>query len=625
MRKRRWGCLVVLVALVLCVAVVLSGALRPEPAPEDLRQRARAAPALDSAVHYTVGGVVVDGDRHGVPGVPVEVFTTDHSARWETLTGPDGRFAVRGVAGLIEVRPMVPTVPVSKVLWIPKTNLRFLLAEHCGMEVGVVAEDQGVSGATVRLRVGGEAELEAETDEEGRVVWESVPCGEGTLEVHADGYLSNTAPLHTAEGHAWIHLLARDHGFVRVHGWVEAGGQPVDRVELGVLPVRGSIEGHSGADGAYSLFVPGPGPYVLYAEHHEHQHELDSIIVPPGVAEWAHDVELEPIRKVKVYCAGMPDDGCYDLPLVMCTEPWAPASFPCVEEGGVMTCRCPLGEAAVRGGGQSVLIGPDEDEAWLDLRAPGGIRGTVHVDGEPSGCTLEVVRWSLELAGGGGLRTHACGPDGSFVVPSLQEGSWRVVVRAEGLETAVGPVDVSDEVVDVGTVDLTGGAMLAGRVVWEEDDEPVVGVGVAAVELAALTSGEAPPVGTAVTDEHGAFAIFGLEPGRYEVLLPRDPGSAQVVELDDEDAFVELVREGGSGLRLARDDEDRLVVAEGDAEGWLQAGDRIERVEVAGVDLLPMLPRYGDDVGETILGMVGWPGLVVEVDREGKAVVIGEE
>jgi hypothetical protein len=149
--------------------------------------------------------------------------------------------------------------------------------------------------------------------------------------------------------------------------------------------------------------------------------------------------------------------------------------------------------------------------------------------------------------------------------------------------------------------------------------------GVAAVELDALAGGEAPPVGTAVTDDDGSFAIFGLEPGRYEVLLPRDPGSSQVVELDDEDVFVELVREGGSGLRLARDEEDRLVVAEGDAEGWLEAGDRIERVEVAGVDLLPMLPRYGDDVGETILGMVGWPGLVVEVVREGEVVVIGEE
>lgn len=625
MRRRRWGCLLVLVALLVGAVILLSGALRPEPAPEDLRARWESAPTPDPGVLYTVGGIVVDADRQGVPGIPVEVFPTDRSTRWETVTGEDGRFAVKGVSGLIVVKPTVPTVPVSKTLWIPKTNLRFLLAEHCGLRVRGEADDQGVPGATVQLRVVGEAVLEAETDEEGWVVWASVPCGEGTLKVHADGHLSNTAPLHTAEGHAWIYLLPRDSGLVRVFGRVGSDGRPVGRTELGVVPVEGSIEGHSGPDGAYSLFVPGPGPYVLYAEHHEHQHELDSILVPPGVEEWEHDVELEPIRKVKVYCAGLPDDGCYDLPLVMCTEPWAPGSFPCFEQGGVMTCRCPVGEAAVRGGGQSVLIGPDEDEAWLDLRAPGGITGTVHVDGEPSGCTLEVVRWSLELAGGGGLRTHACAPDGSFLVPSLQEGSWRVVVRAEGLESAVGPVAVADEVVDVGTVDLTGGAMLAGRVVWEADEAPVAGVGVAAVELEALADGEAPPVGTAITDNDGAFAIFGLEPGRYEVLLPRDPGSAQVVELDDEDVFIELVREGGSGLRLSRDDQDRIVVAQADDDGWLQAGDRIERLEVAGVDLLPMLPRYGDAVGESILGMVGWPGLVVEVDREGEAVVFGEE
>ena len=46
------------------------------------------------------------------------------------------------------------------------------------------------------------------------------------------------------------------------------------------------------------------------------------------VNEWQHDIELEPIRKVKVFCAGMPDDGCHDLPLVMCTAPWAPVSRP---------------------------------------------------------------------------------------------------------------------------------------------------------------------------------------------------------------------------------------------------------------------------------------------------------
>ena len=217
------------------------------------------------------------------------------------------------------------------------------------------------------------------------------------------------------------------------------------------------------------------------------------------------------------------------------------------------------------------------------------------------------------------------GSDGSFFIPSLQEGRWRVVVRAEGLETAVGPVLIEDAVVDVGVVDLTGGTMLAGRVLWAEDETPVAETTVAAVELGSLTDGAAPPVGTATTDAEGHFQIFGLEPGRYQVLLPRDPEGAEVVHLSDEDVYVELFREGGSGLRLSRGDDGDPVVAEGDAAGWLETGDRIIRVEVAGIDVSGMMSRYGDAVGETILGMAGWPGLTVEVERDGERLIVGEE
>ena len=606
-------------------AVLLSGVLRPAPAPAGLRDRSPARPAVDPATRFTVGGQVVDLDGQGVPDVSIAVWPTDRSQEWTATTGPDGRFALRGVRGVLVVAPAAATQPATQTVWGPRTDLRFLLAERCPLTVSVWSRhDHGaaVAGATVALHTGGALPSTRETDAEGKARWDAVPCGPATIAAEAPGFLADTARVETAEGHGWVHLLPVDSGAVQIHGTVHSDGVPVDQVELATLPAEGTWPSTSGPDGRYSLLVAGPGPHLIVADHHQHQLELDPLLVPPGVRSWAHDVELRPIRKVKVYCAGMPEDGCHDLPLVMCTAPWAPASLPCTEEGGDITCRCPLGEAAVRGGGAAVRVAPDDTEAWLDLRAPGGLSGVVQVDGAPSRCTLEVVQWSLQLAGGGGLRTHACDDDGAFFVPSLQPGDWRVVVRAEGLETAVGPVAVDGAVVDVGVVELTGGAMLAGQVRWEDDGAPVAGVAVAAVALDALADGEAPPVGTATTDAAGDFAIFGLAPGRYEVLLPRDPAGAQVVALGEEDAFVTLERAGGRGLQLGRDGEDRLVVATGDDEGWLRAGDRITAVEAAGVDLLPLLPRYGDGVGETILGMVGWPGLVVEVERAGERVVI---
>ncbi len=108
-------------------------------------------------------------------------------------------------------------------------------------------------------------------------------------------------------------------------------------------------------------------------------------------------------------------------------------------------------------------------------------------------------------------------------------------------------------------------------------------------------------------------------------MLPRDPGGGQVVELTDEDVYVELVRAGGSGLGLTRDDDDRLVVSVGDADGWLEPGDRIDAVSVAGIDVLELVPRYGNDVGETLLELVGYPGITVVVERDGQTVTLGEE
>ena len=367
--------------------------------------------------------------------------------------------------------------------------------------------------------------------------------------------------------------------------------------------------------GRYSVLLDPARVVPVHLECEAHESENELVFVPEGALEVEHDIVVEPAHVVEVFCAGLPNDSCGDLPLVMCTSPRAPVGSYCWEMGGSVSCRCPLGEAAVRGGGTSVLIGPEDEVAWLDLRAPGAVTGRVLVDGEPGPCSVQGTEGIGIGAGGLSVRLESCDEQGEFRLDNLEEGIWRFRVQAEGAERTLGPLDIEGEV-DLGDIEVFGGSEILGVVIDEVEGRPVEGVAVAAV---AYEGEEAGGVGSARTDEEGEFVLRGLPPGRYQVFLAASPLERVEVELEDQ-AEVELVQPTPADIAMEPGEDGRLVVTalgEEAPEGF-EEGDVLVEVSLFGVDPAELMPGVGEQLSRTLLGATGFPGVSVVVEREGE-------
>lgn len=189
----------------------------------------------------------------------------------------------------------------------------------------------------------------------------------------------------------------------------------------------------------------------------------------------------------------------------------------------------------------------------------GRISGVVVAgDGTP------VRRALVTLRGGGpGARSEITGDDGRFVFDAVPAGRFRVsaerpgFVRGEhgarrpgaaGTAVALEPGAAIDDV----TIRLARGAVITGAV-RDANSAPVVGIEVRAVPVGAdlgMTAVFSRNGRGVMTDDRGAYRVYGLPPGRYLVLaLPaRDlagelerPGSADI------DAMLRELERGPAG------------------------------------------------------------------------------
>jgi hypothetical protein len=454
-----------------------------------------------------------------------------------------------------------------------------------------------------------------------------VPCDGGIIRAEAPGFVRASEGFVGKEGEAVQRLLVLIPG-VRIHGTVTSeAGEPV--AGAAVLAYADTV---TDADGTYTIWVlPGKGSMRAEAFGFEpgfHAYDAGGDH-PDGLR---HDFVLVPRHELRVWCAGLPDDGCGDV-MLLCTSAWSPMGEACSYDSASRetTCICPAGEAAVRGGGRAVLVDADADDAWLDFRDAGRIVGRVIVEGAPAEqCTVEAVRIpdALEDLPRGLValhRTH-CDADGRFVLDGLVAGDWQMSAKAYGeefYERSLIPrrVRLRDEV-DVGDITLPGGGGIDGIVVdgltgAPADEEAVVawreGVGGERTTFAGEDCGY-----------DGDFRMRGLPPGTWTVahiLAPHDGVTVTVTEgavtrgvrITTSDATA--LEENGFALT---EEEGALVVQDVTPgspadEAGLEPGEEVVGVLVGGFDMSSAMGEHGQDFTRALLGHWDGPGVTLVV------------
>lgn len=613
-RWRRW---ILAVAAAALLATVLTAPwwLRPEPQgdefethrPVQLNTRIDGAgPEARGEAHVTVS--VVDHAGQPVPDAPLTWSVEGRSDRdwWET----DGDGQAELWVDLAErnvVTARRRATPQSVLVTGAGQHIVFRYPEHCPVLVTIHGPtDEPVQ---VPLEVtSADASWSFETDENGQVPLE-LPCAE----VRIESWLEGVPTLSRVIDAGWTdELFLRFDAGLLIRGHVyQTDGEPIEGIRV---QAQGQDSDRSEVDGGYQVWVRRPGPHVVTATHGGVVLETDVVLFPPNVVEVEHDLFLEPSRKVDVRCAGLEDDSCAWVPLVQCTEPHLPLGTLCDEQGGEVVCRCPSGEAAIRGGGHAVLVAPDEEIAWLDFRDEGALSGRVLLDGEPVRCRLNATHGLGVGVSGLAMRVDTCFEDGSFELANLEPGTWTLEVEAQGVKTTLGGLDVAGPL-DVGDIELLDGTLVTGLVLDALTGEPAPGIRVAAVTIEDST-----PTGAAggTTDADGRYEIRGLDPGQVEVFLPTDPLTRESGALVDT-LEIDLVREPPGDVSTQRSGRDVVVTALGDdAPAALEVGDRIVGVDILGIDPDDLIPGSSDALSDVLIGMGGAPGVTVWVERDGE-------
>lgn len=431
--------------------------------------------------------------------------------------------------------------------------------------------------------------------------------------------------------------IPENEGYVVYGRVLDQDGAPVPDAVVSALPYETETD-HSGR---YELELPVTITHIgaaafQYGQTFEgvlpESEDTGSRSVEPG-DEIEVDLVLHYRRQVRVYCAGMPDDRCEGM-LAHCTTPYLPVGESCHGTDGDLVCFCPEGEVAIRGAGRSVLIGPDDTEAWLDFRDTGRLVGAVRFDGEPvDDCRVGVIRVPTGLEdvprGFVSARRKDCDPDGSFTFEGLVEGDWEVIVDRGQLQRTLTPQRVrTRRTTDVGDIDLDGGAAVAGVLIDGLTGEPLHNEPVLALRVA--DRGERVTPQGADTDHQGRFLLRGLPAGRWRIAHPLSPHEYTEVTVADGDVVedVDVFTSDATsldinGFTLSSVDGQLVVdeVVEGspaDLAG-LQLDDRVLGVSVAGFDLA----AWGEDgaaVSRLVLGHWDGPGISLTVQRDGEEV-----
>ncbi|MCP4809047.1 MAG: hypothetical protein GY913_13480 [Proteobacteria bacterium] len=648
MKIRFWHVAVVFLVLAAItvggVILLYGNAMTPEPAPVEIVER-RHETVITRTTPTTVGlisisGVVVYEDGSPAEGITVD-FDGPNDVETLTETGPDGTFAVE-VEGPVEVEPHVASQPDDVPISQDTTDLRFVIPQVCPLTVLVVDPKgepvDGEADAKVNTAIGWSGRKYRDI-EDGAAEFEALSCGIARVSAEVEGYPTATrddvdtlttqeVTLQLVDG-VWLEGVVTD-----------LDGLPLDEVDIDAA----DDSTMTGSDGTYGMLIDPDRLNLVTADKDGYESDTTVLRVSKDDDEAFQDFVLAPDRAVTVYCAGLENDSCQDLGLVMCTHPWVPFGEPCDTKADPVSCRCPEGVSAIRASGEAVRVEPEDTEAWLDFRYDGAIIGRVLVDGEPAGCMATAVfipvKQSDLLTGISGVRAQDCDPEGRFQFIGLREGQWMVDITAGNTKRSAGTSQIRDQVVDLGDIELTGGGMIEGVVLDGLTGEGKPNVPVSAVqEVAGAQSngmgpdGAMPSMGNAFSGPEGKWVMYGLEDGTYQVFTSMNPFDQHEVTVVDGEAntVVELMHGDDDllkehGFELVTDEGDLVVDAVDDggsaSEAGLQEGDRLSGVQIFGTDPASVIGGWDQTMTTMLLENYAGPGVTLVVERDGAEVEV---
>jgi hypothetical protein len=525
-------------------------------------------------------------------------------------------------------------IPPALRVDAPRDDLLFRLPPACGLDVVVVSEGEAVPGARVELRVrlaaGDPWSHTGRTGDDGVLAVPQAPCGVGRIDARAQG----SAEVRVEP----VDLVVERRVRVDLVRGVGISGLVLDPEGAPVAGARVRAPGasdHSDADGAYALRVDPRRLSAVEAQADGYLPASERLRVGADATAVELDLVLEPARTVVACCLGLPGDSCAGVEPLVCTHPLWPLGAPCATrpagEPGEVTCACPDGDAALRGAGQAVAVAPGAQEACLDLRGGGAMRGRVLRGGRPVACVAQLARVPVALEDvPGGMAAGArarCDDEGRFSASGLKPGSWAPVLLVDGETRVIEAREVRAGVeVDLGDIELGDGGTLTGVVVDGRTGEGRPGVAVVAVDESRVP----PWAGTGTSGPEGRFALRGVPDGELEVFLVTRPFNTVKVRVDGGEGPDDLELRTGeaplleaNGVGLETDSAGELVVSTVDPDGaaaraGLEPGDRVIGVVIGGVKLREVAPGWSDAALDQVLNHWDGPGLALEVDRGGE-------
>lgn len=643
MKDRFW--LKALLAMGLFSAAILTtfvllyrSVVTPDPAPQELSERPIPVVIEHRAKQtgrYKIAGVVVDPDGNPVPDVRIEAFVEGDNPSW--VSDPDGFFTGTLESAGSLVIPDRASDPRELEIDGERLDLRFVVAELCPFTVHIQDEaGQSLEYATVdfSVRTGHGSDNDTKlTGPDGQAFFPKAGCGVAQVHAHHDN--------HASKERRDIDTVVEQELRVTLVQGVQLSGMVVDTQDdpVGMAFVSaGDSRTSTAMDGGYSLRVDPAHLTKVRASADGYRPTTEPLRLPANAQDAELDLVLEPARQVTVYCAGLPNDSCKGVMPLLCTHPWLPLGPICTTDDPAV-CECPQGQGAVRGGGQSVGVGPQDEVVWLDFRLGGGIQGLVTQSGVPVPCTAMATYIPQSMSdmtkGLAIIRMAECDAGGNFSIAGLHEGAWMVDLRAgqnmSGASRQLPYTQVYQEMVDVGEIDFDGGGRIIGVVLDGLTGQGKPGEAVVAVD-ANPENPALPRTATAISTSQGQFILMGLDDGDYEVFVGTSPFQKEPVSVVGGQNAGELILESRGadlldkqGFHLITDQAGDLVVdtlSDGGLaqEAGLEPGDRVQGVILFGMDLEEQFPDH--KLSETVLGSYDGPGVSLKVDRDGQEVVI---